>query len=243
LRKLNYIKIFIFLSVVTAVTLGLYYAAADWLDQRYFRFLIWNLFLGWIPFAFSYVAYGFSHLKWKGAAWLGVASGLLWLLFFPNSYYIVTDLVHLTARSSRYYDGGNGLDYKYWYDLIVVLMFVWTGLLLGFLSMYQLQEVIHHKMGRWVSWIFVLGGCALGSYGVLLGRVYRLNSWDALTSRETLVELMHESVSRPSLAFCMFFGTFIITIYATLYYLINTRSSRDRKTEVGSSDADLQGLR
>ncbi|MFE6075885.1 DUF1361 domain-containing protein [Paenibacillus sp. NPDC057886] len=243
MRKLNYIKIFIFLSVVTVVTVGLYYAAANWLDQRYFRFLIWNLFLGWIPFVFSYVAYGFSHAKWKRAAWFAVASGLLWLLFFPNSSYIVTDLVHLTARSSRYYGGGTGLDYKYWYDLIVVLMFVWTGLLLGFLSMYQLQEVIHYKMGRWVSWIFVLGGCALGSYGVLLGRVYRLNSWDALTNRETLVELMHESVSRPSLAFCMFFGTFILTIYATLYYLINTRSAHNRKTEVGSSVADLQGLR
>jgi len=242
LRKLNYIKIFIFLSVVTVVTLGLYYAAADWLDQHYFRFLIWNLFLGWIPFVFSYVAYGFSHVKWKGAAWFAAASGLLWLLFFPNSSYIVTDLVHLTARSSRYYDSGNGLAYKYWYDLIVVLMFVWTGLLLGFLSMYQLQEVIHDKMGRWVSWVFVLGGCALGSYGVLLGRVYRLNSWDALTNREALVELMHESVSRPSLAFCMFFGTFMLTIYATLYYLINTRSSRDGKTKAGSSETGLNGL-
>jgi uncharacterized membrane protein len=98
-------------------------------------------------------------------------------------------------------------------------------------------------MGRWVSWIFVLVGCALGSYGVLLGRVYRLNSWDALTNRETLVEIMHESVSRPSLAFCMFFGTFILTIYATLYYLINTKSPHAGKTELGSSEADLKGLR
>ncbi|MEK4527401.1 DUF1361 domain-containing protein [Paenibacillus sp. BGI2013] len=242
MRKLNYIRIFIFLSVVTIVTLGLYYVAADRLDQRYFRFLIWNLFLGWIPFVFSYAAYLLSDVKWKGAAWLAVASGLLWLLFFPNSSYIVTDLVHLTARSSRYY-GGNGVDYTYWYDLSVVLMFVWTGLLLGFLSMYQLQEVIYHRIGRWASWIFVLAGCALGSYGVLLGRVYRLNSWDALTNREMLIELMHESVSRPSLAFCLFFGTFITTIYATLYYLINTRAPREKKKSAGSPESDLQALR
>ncbi|MEY8746265.1 DUF1361 domain-containing protein [Paenibacillus tundrae] len=225
MRELNYIKIFIYLSIVTVVTVGLHYATAAWLDQRYFRFLIWNLFLGWIPFIFSYVAYVFSYVKWKGATWLAIASGLLWLLFFPNSSYIVTDLVHLTARSSRYY-GGNGLNFTYWYDLIVVLMFVWVGLLLGFLSMYQLQEVIYKRVGRMASWIFVLAGCALGSYGVLLGRVYRLNSWDALTNRSTLITLMQESVSRPSLAFCMFFGTFILTIYATLYYLINTRNTR-----------------
>ncbi|KQY94035.1 hypothetical protein ASD24_00265 [Paenibacillus sp. Root52] len=225
MRELNYIKIFIYLSIVTVVTVGLHYATAAWLDQRYFRFLIWNLFLGWIPFIFSYVAYVFSYVKWKGAIWLAIASGLLWLLFFPNSSYIVTDLVHLTARSSRYY-GGNGLNFTYWYDLIVVLMFVWVGLLLGFLSMYQLQEVIYKRVGRMASWIFVLAGCALGSYGVLLGRVYRLNSWDALTNRSALIALMQESVSRPSLAFCMFFGVFILTIYATLYYLINTRTTR-----------------
>lgn len=225
MRELNYVKIFIYLSIVTVVTVGLYFFTAAWLDQRYFRFLIWNLFLGWIPFVFSYVAYGFSHAKWRVAPWLAIASGALWLLFVPNSSYIVTDLIHLTARSSRYY-GGNGLNFTYWYDLIVVLMFVWVGLLIGFLSMYQLQEVIYRRVGRMASWIFVLAGCALGSYGVLLGRVYRLNSWDALTNRSALIALMQESVSRPSLAFCMFFGTFILTIYATLYYLINTRSTR-----------------
>ncbi|MFS0868309.1 DUF1361 domain-containing protein [Paenibacillus xylanilyticus] len=227
MRQLNYIKVFIFLSVVTVVTVGLYYVAADWLDQPYFRFLIWNLFLGWIPFVFSYIAYGLSYVRWRAASWLAVACALMWLLFFPNSSYIVTDLVHLTARSSRYYVG-SGLDYRYWYDLIVVLMFVWTGLLLGFLSMYQLQEVIYRKIGSVASWVFVLAGCALGSYGVLLGRVYRLNSWDALTNRDTLINLMVESVSRPSLAFCLFFGIFILTIYATLYYLINTRSAIEK---------------
>ncbi|MCG7375430.1 hypothetical protein MH215_00380 [Paenibacillus sp. ACRSA] len=81
MRELNYIKIFIYLSIVTVVTVGLHYATAAWLDQRYFRFLIWNLFLGWIPFIFSYVAYVFSYVKWKGTTWLAIASGLLWLLF------------------------------------------------------------------------------------------------------------------------------------------------------------------
>lgn len=242
MRHMNYIKVFIFLSVVTVVTVGLYFTVADWLDQRYFRFLNWNLFLGWIPFVFSYISYGFSYAKWKAAPWLAMASGLIWLLFFPNSAYIVTDLVHLTARSSRYY-AENDLDYRYWYDLIVVLMFVWTGLLLGFLSMYQLQEVIYRKMGNIASWVFVLAGCALGSYGVLLGRVYRLNSWDALTNRDTLFNLMIESISRPSLAFCLFFGIFILTIYLTLYYLINTKLAREKKVDPRGHEADPQAFR
>jgi uncharacterized membrane protein len=117
---------------------------------------------------------------------------------------------------------------------MVVLMFVWTGLLVGFLSMYQIQEVVYDRLGRVASWVFVVGGTALASYGVLLGRVYRLNSWDALTNRDLLLRLMHESVTRPSLAFCMFFGTFLLTIYLTLYYLMNARGAssveRSRQT-------------
>ncbi|WP_342551581.1 DUF1361 domain-containing protein [Paenibacillus sp. FSL R7-0652] len=224
MKKLNYMHMFIFLSAVTVVTLGLYYAAAEWLDQRYFRFLIWNLFLGWIPFLFSSITYGLHRSKWKGALWFALPSAMVWLLFFPNSSYIVTDLLHLTSRSSRYLSG-NGVNFNYWYDLVVVLMFVWAGLLVGFLSMYQIQEVIYERWGRAASWVFVLGGTALAGYGVLLGRVYRLNSWDALTNREMLIRLMHESVSRPSLAFCMFFGLFLLTIYLTLYYLIHARAS------------------
>jgi uncharacterized membrane protein len=191
------------------------------------------LFLGWIPFLFSTITYGLNRLKWKGVMWLAVPSAMMWLLFFPNSSYIVTDLLHLTSRSSRYFSGSLA-EFHYWYDLMVVLMFVWTGLLVGFLSMYQIQEVVYDRLGRVASWVFVVGGTALASYGVLLGRVYRLNSWDALTNRDLLLRLMHESVTRPSLAFCMFFGTFLLTIYLTLYYLMNARGAssveRSRQT-------------
>lgn len=226
MKKLNYINLFFIMCVLTAITVGLYYAAADWLDQRYFRFLIWNLFLAWLPFVFSSVSYVLAHLKWKAAGWLAAASGLLWLLFFPNAAYIVTDLVHLTVRSGRYVAGGE-IHFRYWYDLIVVMMFVWTGLLLGFLSMYQIHELIWKTFGRIMSWIFVLVGCALGSYGILLGRVYRLNSWDVLTNRDMLIELMHESVSRTSLAFCMFFGVFLLSVYVAIYALIHQGRRRE----------------
>ena len=230
MKKLNYMYMFIFLSAVTGVTLVLHYAAADWLNQTYFNFLIWNLFLGWIPFLFSSITYGLSRLKWKGALLLAIPSAMMWLLFFPNSSYIITDLLHLTTRSSRYFSQ-NTTEYKYWYDLMVVLMFVWAGLLVGFVSMYQIQQVIYERWGRALSWIFVIGGTALASYGVLLGRVYRLNSWDAFTNRDLLVSLMQESVRRPSLAFCMFFGTFLLTVYLTFYYLMNARGVTPRNTE------------
>ena len=53
------------------------------------RFLIWNLFLAWIPVFF---AAGFAVVHRR--VWL-VPLGLGWLAFLPNSPYLVTDLVHL----------------------------------------------------------------------------------------------------------------------------------------------------
>ena len=64
------------------------------------RYLIWNLFLAWIPFLLAVFVYD----RWRrrrGGALLLVLGGL-WLLFFPNAPYIATDFVHLhTTRCLR----------------------------------------------------------------------------------------------------------------------------------------------
>ena len=52
-------------------------------------FLVWNLFLAWIP---VYFAGGFAVVRRR--RWL-LPLGLGWLTFLPNSPYLVTDLVHL----------------------------------------------------------------------------------------------------------------------------------------------------
>src|SRR3954469_12916001 len=60
-----------------------------------FRFLLWNLFLAWIPFALALVVYDRYR---RGASFMRLLPALtLWLLFLPNAPYIVTDFVHLSA--------------------------------------------------------------------------------------------------------------------------------------------------
>ena len=58
-----------------------------------FRYLIWNLFLAWIPFALAVFVYDRWRRRRGGV--LLVTLGALWLLFFPNAPYIATDFVHL----------------------------------------------------------------------------------------------------------------------------------------------------
>ncbi|MBW4085149.1 DUF1361 domain-containing protein [Paenibacillus sp. S150] len=217
MKELNYIKVFLLLAGLSLATLAVYGVVSQRTDTFY-KFLIWNLFLAWLPFVFSMAAHELDKRKIGGLLMLPL--GIAWLLFFPNAPYIMTDLVHLTIRKNLYFVGGT-IQSRYWYDLITLLLFTWSGWLTGFFSLYQFQAVIYRKTNLLLSWIFVLSACALGGYGVLLGRVYRLNSWDVLTDRHQLYQLVADSLNWQSVFFSLFIAFVLLAIYATMYCLLN----------------------
>jgi hypothetical protein len=59
-----------------------------------YAFLVWNLFLAWIPFLSSLWA-ARIHQRFPSHWWYLLIPGALWLAFFPNAPYIVTDFLHL----------------------------------------------------------------------------------------------------------------------------------------------------
>ncbi|AIQ56039.1 DUF1361 domain-containing protein [Paenibacillus borealis] len=221
MKELNYSKVFILLAGMTAATLAVYRVVSLQTDTFY-AFLLWNLFLAWVPFFFSMAAHELDKRKIGGLLILPL--GIAWLLFFPNAPYIMTDLVHLTIRKSKYIVDGT-IQNRYWYDLTTLLLFTWSGWLTGFFSLYQFQHVIYRKSNRVLSWVFVLFACVMGGYGVLLGRVYRLNSWDVLTDRHQLYQLVLDSLNRQSVFFSLFVAFVLLVIYATLYCLLNGLAS------------------
>jgi uncharacterized membrane protein len=153
-----------------------------------FRYLIWNLFLAWIPFALAVFVYD----RWsrrRGGVLLLVLSGL-WLLFFPNAPYIATDVVHLQHDPLS----------PYWYDAVTIAAFAWMGVLLGFASLYLMQTVVRQWRGVVAGWIFAFFAIALGSLGIYLGRFLRLNSWDALEHPSVLPRILH-AVARDPFAY------------------------------------------
>ena len=147
--------------------------------------LIWNLFLAWIPFVLAVVVYD----RWRrhGARPALLVIGVLWLLFFPNAPYIVTDFVHLEQTS----------DAPYWYDAVTVSAFAWTGVLLGFASLFLVQTVVRQWRGVISGWVFAGVALALGSLGIYLGRFLRLNSWDALEHPTVIPRILHGVARNP----------------------------------------------
>ena len=109
-------------------------------QEPLFGGLIWNLVLAWIPFGLSIVIYDRSRAGSSPLSLLPFAG--LWLLFLPNAPYILTDFKHLVPSP----------NVPLWVDVVVIAAPAWTGMLLGFLSIYLVQSVVRHLAGPLVAW-------------------------------------------------------------------------------------------
>lgn len=147
----------------------------------YYRFLVWNLFLAWVPLAFAAIAYSRARRRVDALVWVPL---VVWLLFFPNAPYLLTDFIHLNEGPA-----------PLWYDALMLSAFAWTGLLLGFASLYLVQMVLRRVLGPRLAWVAVAGALALASVGVYIGRFIGFNSWDALLHPLQVVEVIQEQLT------------------------------------------------
>jgi uncharacterized membrane protein len=178
---------------------------------------LWNLFLAWIPFGLALLVYDCHRRGARRVQLLGL--GLLWLLFFPNAPYIVTDFRYL----------GDVTGKALWYEGLLIGTAACTGLLLGFISLYLIQAVVRRVAGARYAWLFVFVALALSSVGVYLGRVLRWNSWDVFVrpgSRlEELAGALVDPLAHPRpIAITIVFTSFLLASYALFYSLARTSS-------------------
>jgi uncharacterized membrane protein len=145
--------------------------------------------------------------------------GGAWIVFYPNAPYIITDFIHLSGV--RYYSATMGYNVSFivWYDFIMFSLFILTGFLLGFVSLYIMQRLIQDRFSRWLGWLFSAGTLFLSSFGIYLGRFIRWNSWDVLVNPVALIDSVLESFHMHALAFTVTFGLFLLLIYIALFNL------------------------
>jgi uncharacterized membrane protein len=186
---------------VATVVLREHHSGSD-----FYRFLVWNLFLAWVPFLLALVAYASATRQLTGAT---VLFGVLWLLFFPNAPYLLTDFIHLRESPAA----------PLWYDALMLASFAWTGLLLGYASLYLMQMIWERAAGA-LSWLGVIGALALASFGVYVGRFLRLNSWDALVRPRRLAHVIHANLENPLKHPLLIASLLALTVALTIGYLI-----------------------
>lgn len=155
-------------------------------QNHYFLFLVWNLFLAFLPLVFIY---GANYLKNKKAPSIIVLllAGIS-LLFLPNSPYIITDLFHLI-----YWKHTAPL----WFDTLMIFSYASTGIILFYASLLMMEKLLKAYFKRNTVTFFLLGIIFLNAFGIYLGRYMRFNSWDIISNPMELVGEILNYVSNP----------------------------------------------
>jgi uncharacterized membrane protein len=193
------------LGASTALTVALGFTDPAGVPGYPTRFLVWNLFLAWMPLVFALL---FSAAR-RGASLLLVGGS--WLAFLPNAPYLVTDLIHLSGHDDL------------WRHVLQFGFAAWTGTLLGVVSLRIVHVEVERRFGSLAGWSLVAISTGLCAVGVVIGRFQRWNSWDLVTSPGVVATSTFEWVRSPitnvrstgvAVAVATFFGIAYITIWA-----------------------------
>ncbi len=207
------LPVLVVLAISTLAALA--FVAVRWRYSGFpfYLFLVWNLFLAWMPLAAAWLV-----LRLPG--WLPrLAAGALWLLFLPNAPYILTDLLHL----------GRAPGAPLWFDLLLLLVYAFTGLLLGFVSLALLHSAVAGRFGPAAGWLFAIVSLALSSYGVYVGRFLRWNSWDLLVRPAAVLGDTARQLADPRpWLFSLAFAGLLIASYALFAFLPRLLATAER---------------
>lgn len=212
LRENNRLSVTVILAMSCLLSVSLEAFRVYYSGFNTYLFLIWNLFLAILPYVIS----TFFLLYYRKINSFAVNAMIIvsWLLLFPNAPYIVTDFFHLEPR----------VNIPFWFDLGLILSFAWNGLMLGFISLYDIQTALARKFGSFKGWAFAIFSLVLGSFGIYLGRYERFNSWDVLTNPvELFIDIANRFIhpfSHPrTMLMTILFSVVLIFGYVTLVTL------------------------
>lgn len=198
-----------------AVSLGLY-AYGVWRYNLSFEYLVLNLFLAAIPLGLALrLVFVLRHKLWSD--WEPMIWTLAWLLFLPNSFYMISDFIHLRDVGSD----------TILFAVVLFTSFIYLGVLLGFCSLVLVHEQLRRRL-RSLPAATLIGLILVGcSFGIYIGRDLRWNSWDVFFNPFGLLFDISDRLLRPDAYPTMFvtlisFSLLLASLYAVIWKAVRT---------------------
>ncbi|AFS40671.1 DUF1361 domain-containing protein [Leuconostoc gelidum] len=185
----------------------------------HFTFLNWNVFLSLLPFDFALVV-ATTHFKSVKSIFL-----VLWLLFFPNTMYMMTDFIHLNAIGTDLNQAAQYFNYA----ILATGIFIGVGL--GILSLEIIAQALFKNHAHIIYFIVTALVSLLSAIGIYLGRYLRLNSWDMFTNFSDVIQNIVSSVGYHMVTFVILFAGAQFAILVIFHYgvrLININLSVEK---------------
>lgn len=151
-----------------------------------FSFIPGNLALAWAALLCSWALVN-NLQKRRWLDWQNLCLSAAWLFFLPNTWYVLTDFLHVDATG----------EISQLFDIVLVGSLVLTGFSLGFTSLYLIHKEFARRLSAKNSWLLVELVILLSSFAVYLGRVQRWNSWDVLANPSGLIINVSDRVVDP----------------------------------------------
>lgn len=198
--------VYMILSVIVYLIIG---------DFLHF-FLIWNMILAVIPFIVAKII----HQSLSQKKWVKIVLLVFWLLFLPNAFYMITDLIYLSNHVYIYQEHLYAAiiyfdDFIPWLALFHIFLGVIISLIWGFHAI-SIVEAIgtkvfnkKHLNGLLIVILFI------SSIGIYIGRFFRYNSWNLFSVVNIIKDLI------ASFSFNMVFFILGYTLVLLFLYLIS----------------------
>lgn len=210
------------LLLITLLSIALLVIRAVFAQYLMGIFLVWNLFLAWLPLIFILLARRLLNSKHRFKQFGILSCVCLWLLFFPNSPYIVTDLMHLNHL------GGHLL----WFDSIGLFVVAFAGLTVGIYSLFVAHQVVSAYTPFKVAWFFIGFSTFLAGFGLYLGRFVRFNSWDLFTNPVFLLKRSVLELQNPlAIQMTLVFTLVLFILYLSFWVLFSPLTKKFERNE------------
>ncbi len=178
-------------------------------DSYRYAFMLWNILLAAIPVFLSlWLVQRIRKYGWLRTG--QVILSVVWLAFLPNSFYLVTDFIHLQPS----------FEADILYDITMLASFMVNGLILGSISL----MLIHRELAKRLSprqttgliMLLLLGS----SFAIYLGRFTRWNTWDLVLQPAGLLFDVSDRFINPAAHPQTFSVTLLLFIFLAAFYFV-----------------------
>lgn len=172
-------------------------------------FMLWNLALAWVaPLVAWWLVTRLQKSRWL--TWQNIALTGVWIGFLPNSFYMVSDLIHVQQTG----------EVSIIFDAVMFTSFIANGFIAGFLGTFLLHKELLKRVSVRRAWVMITSVFALCGYAIYLGRVLRWNTWDALLQPAALLFDVSDNILNPLAHPQAFVVTLSFTLLITSFYVL-----------------------
>lgn len=185
------------------------------LFRETFSFMGLNVFLAWLPLVFGRLFMKLrSLIRWLFA--------VLWLLFFPNVPYLLTDLFHLEGLKIYHAQGHFAPVVSDWWSYFFLVLPILVMVFVGMAQVFNLFAAI--KLQKSQRLISLLGLAILSAIAVYSGRFDRIHSIELILKPAHALQLLLGNWHAEKIQFVLMFSLLQLGVWALIFELQQDRS-------------------